>query len=83
MGHGANGPRRPAELSRDGGSVDVGEWPDYRTRRLGGLDHGALSAARMLPHNRSFQLSPGTRVAVLSRGTGAPVTGLALGETTT
>jgi hypothetical protein len=37
----------------------------------------------MLPHNRSFQLSPGTRVAVLSRRAGTPVAGFVFGDTTT
>ena len=79
----ANGPRGSAELSRDGCPVALVERSGYRIQLRGTVRHGELSAVRMLPHNRSFQLSPGTRVAVLSRGAGAPVAGLVFGDTTT
>ena len=75
----ANGPRGSAELSRDGRPVVARRAIGYRIQLRGTLGHGELSAVRMLPHNRSFQLSPGTRVAVLSRGAGAPVAGLVFG----
>src|SRR5690348_9146740 len=84
MRDGPDGPRGSAELGRNGRPVALVERWGYRIQlNSAALGHGELSAARMLPHSRSFQLSPGTRVAVVSRGAGAPVAGLAFGDTTT